>query len=146
MEYFAYGSNMKTKRLENRVGEVNAIGWAIIKNYCLKFNKLGTDGSGKANIEPKEDSFVEGVLFDLTEEQLKKLDRYEGVNDDYIRCTMDVIRFDNKEVAGVYIGNQNTLRGRLKPNCEYLQYLIDGANEHGLSDRYKKFLTSFDCI
>jgi len=147
MFYFAYGYNMKTERLKERVGEVNIIGKAILKNHCLKFNKLGDDGSGKANIEPMVGSVVEGVLFDLTEEQLKKLDTKEGVPTHYVRCRMEVIESDNNaRMAEVYVANQDKIRSGLKPNHQYLQCLIEGANEHNLSNQYKKFLTSFKSV
>lgn len=147
MYYFAYGSNMKTKRLKDRVGKVTVIGKAGLSNHCLRFNKLGDDETGKANIETKENSLVEGVLFNLTEEQFKKLDICEAVPTHYIRCKMNVIRFDNDMVAAaVYIANPNRLRSHLKPKQKYLQYLIDGANEHGLSNQYKQSLASSECI
>ena len=67
IHYFAYGSNMRTKRLKDRVGEIDMIGKAKLKNYRLTFNKLGNNGSRRANIEPRKGFFVEGVIFDLTE-------------------------------------------------------------------------------
>lgn len=145
MLYFAYGSNMKTERLVSRVGEVKILGRAVIEDYQLSFNKLGDNGSGKANIYTKNDSSVEGALFDLTEEQIKKLDRHEGVNAHYIRCTRD-IKLDGKIlVAEVYFANQDKLQDNLRPTCEYLQHIIDGAEEHGLDSNYRKFLKSFQC-
>ncbi len=145
LHYFAYGYNMSTKRLKDRVGEIDVIGKAKLKNYHLTFNKLGDNGSGKANIEPKKDSFVEGVIFNLTKKQIKKLDKYERFPHHYIRCKMEVIQFDNSTViTEIYTANQNKIRGDLKPKCEYLRYLIDGANEHGLSKQYKQFLSSVE--
>ncbi len=146
MNYFSYGSNMETELLESRVGKINIIGKAVLKNYYLTFNKLGDDGSGKANIEQRTGFVVEGIIFDLTEEQLKKLDISEGVPMHYIRCMIEIIKSDNDEVttAEVYIANKNKIRYNLRPNRQYLQYLLDGANEHKLSEKYKKFLESFE--
>jgi len=141
--YFAYGSNMKTQRLKDRVGEVDVIETAELKNHCLTFNKLSNDGSGKANIEPKEGSSVEGVIFSLTEEQIKKLDCLE---EGYIRVKTSVVKFDNNTVmVQVYIANPDKIRRGLDPKREYLQYLIDGTEEHNLSNHYKQFLSSFKC-
>ncbi len=147
MYYFTYGSNMKTKRLEKRVGKAVVMGKATLKDYCLKFNKLGKDRSGKANIESKENSLVEGTLFNLTEEQFKRLNTYEGVPTHYFRSKMNVIESnDNTVVAEVYIANPNKVQGNLRPKCEYLQHLIDGADEYSLNDQYKQFLASFECV
>lgn len=145
MLYFAYGSNMKTERLVDRVGKVKIVGKSLIEGYGLDFNKLGDNRSGKANIHIKEDSLVEGVLFDLTEEQIEKLDRNEGVNKHYMRCAKD-IKLDGKTVvAEVYFANENKLQNGLEPTCDYLQYLLDGAKEHDLGIEYKNFIESFSC-
>ncbi len=143
IHYFAYGYNMSTKRLKDRVGEIDVIGKAKLKNYRLTFNKLSDNGSGKANIEPKEGSSVAGVIFKLTEEQIDILDRWEK---GYIRVKKSVVKFDNNTViVKIYIANQNKIQGDLKPKCEYLHYLKDGADEHGLSNQYKQFLSSVEC-
>jgi len=143
MKHFAYGSNMKTQRLKDRVGDVDVVETAKLKNHCLKFNKLSNDESGKANIEPKEGSSVEGVIFNLTEEQIKKLDCWEK---GYIRVKMSVVKFDNNTLmVELYIANQDKTGRGLEPKCEYLQNLIDGAEEHGLSNHHKQFISSFKC-
>jgi len=61
--YFAYGSNMSQKRLEDRVGKVNHCGIGTLKNYQFLYNKRGSNGTGKANIIPERNSEVKGVLF-----------------------------------------------------------------------------------
>ncbi len=50
MNYFAYGSNMFTYRLEKRVGKVEVLGIGVLNNHALQFNKVSLDGSLKANI------------------------------------------------------------------------------------------------
>ena len=63
MNYFAYGSNMFTYRLEKRVGRVEIIGIGKLSKHSLLFNKVSTDGSLKANITPndKDDVFSRAV-------------------------------------------------------------------------------------
>lgn len=38
MYYFAYGSNILTSRLEDRVGDVETIGTHVLKDYKLVFD------------------------------------------------------------------------------------------------------------
>ena len=89
--YFAYGSNMDSKRLECRISRQN-LEWKVgfIQDYQLTFDKLANDGSGYANIQPCQGEVVYGVLYRLTRKELKKLDRCEGVPSHYTRKTVKV--------------------------------------------------------
>lgn len=75
--YFAYGSNMFQDRLESRVGRVECLGAHTLKGYELTFD-TGTQYECFANVKPSKDS-CEGVIYELTYEQLLQLDWYEGL-------------------------------------------------------------------
>jgi gamma-glutamylcyclotransferase len=132
--YFAYGSNMKTNRLKERVGKVACLGKRVLSDFELCFNKKGNDGSGKANIMKKQNSFVEGVLFKLTAKQMKKLDTFEGVAIKHMKrekVTVQNQRGQSQEVLA-YVACKNYRRLKLKPTEEYLGFILDGAKEHKL--------------
>ena len=133
--YFAYGSNMANTRLEERVGSIQCCGKATLKNYVIRFNKKGSDGSGKANIAKKENSSVEGVLFQLSMKQLKKLDRFEGVAlKHYKREQINVTNATGKtQKVFAYIACAKHTKKGLSPTDEYLNHILDGAKEHMLS-------------
>ena len=98
--YFAYGSNLSESRLVNRVGNVKVVGNFALHGYDLTFN-ASNGYSSYANItKVKYSSYVEGVLYDLTNRQFELLDRYEGL---YSRYYFDV----NVNTLGcVYIANE----------------------------------------
>lgn len=75
--YFAYGSNMRRRRLEERVGKVRQVGVKILENYEVSFN-YGNPIQSFANIIPKKGGKVVGIVYLLTESQIKLLDFYEG--------------------------------------------------------------------
>lgn len=139
--YFAFGSNMKRDRLEKRLGQVDDLGIAILPDYLVAFNKLSTiDKTGKANIIPKEQVETIGVLYGLTDEQLKELDKSEG---GYVRVPI-AITSEGKEIeAQTYVAMENRIDNNLLPTAEYLGYLIDGAEEHNFPGEYQNFLKSF---
>lgn len=88
--YFAYGSNMFTKQLEQR-GHHVGLKWNVgmLENYSLQFNKKSTiDQSGKANIVPSGAGKVWGVLFYLSEDEFARLSTFEK---GYRQQTVDVI-------------------------------------------------------
>ncbi len=131
MRCFAYGSNMKTSRLENRLGQVFIVGSAVLDGYRFVFNKVGRDGTGKGNITTDAASVVEGVIFDLTEKQLLELDDIEK---GYRRVLFPEIE------SFVYIAEPEQTRDGLSPSEEYFGYVYNGACEHHLSGPYIEFL------
>ncbi len=141
MIYFAFGSNMLTKRLEERIGKCGCLGRAILKKYKLAFNKLAKDGSGKANIvfTGNNDNHVYGVCFNLDEDQLNTLDEFEI---GYIRDVVKVSIGTNIMEAATYIANSEAVHDNLHINKKYLQFCIDGGKEHGLPKDYIQFLES----
>ena len=136
--YFAFGSNMLKARLEERVSLVKSLGKATLKGYSFSYSKLSViDKSGKGNIHPNKKSNVEGVVFELTQSQIEKLDKYEGVPHHYLR-EIKTITFDNQQMieAFIYIANAKKIDQGLRPTKEYLKRVLAGAHEHELSAHY----------
>jgi len=145
MKYFAYGSNMTTSRLENRVGGVVDLGVFVLDDYDFNFNQIADDGSGYATIAAKKGAIVEGVLYELSNEQMKVLDRYEGTSTrDYERIKVKIHNTKDMINAITYIACKESVKERLKPRKDYLSFLIKGGQEptHRLSEKYIKFLKS----
>jgi len=146
MYYFAYGSNMDTDQLETRFKELKnkkfcIVGVAVLPNYELKFNKKSTDGSGKANIIPDEKSEVEGVVFELTEEQFMKLDEKEK---GYHRNKISVNLNNNFIEVITYIADDSNICDGLFPTSSYLDKIVKGAANFELSLSYQKKLGLFE--
>ena len=60
--YFAYGSNLHSGRLRSRAPGAQALGAARLRGVRLVCNKLGRDGTAKANLEPAPSSHVWGGM------------------------------------------------------------------------------------
>jgi hypothetical protein len=80
--YFAYGSNMLTRRLKARTPSATAQGTAFVDGHRLTFDKKSTDGSGKCDIEATENPAdrVYGVLFTISAAEAAALDKAEGLD------------------------------------------------------------------
>lgn len=130
--YFAYGSNMRTARLRERVGPVQALGPARLPGHALRTDKPGRDGTAKANLRRSPDAAVHGVLFELTEDALAILDRFEG---GYRRERVRVELSTGERVEAItYVSERRGRDPRLA--AEYLGHLVAGAREHGLPDAW----------
>ena len=131
--YFAYGSNMSSRRFRQRLGWSPSRIPVILRDYMLCFNKQSNDG-GKANIQNSSGSEVEGILYFVKESDHLTLDNYEGVKENqYKRCEIEVVDlFGNPIDAIAYIALDTGPESR--PTEEYLNYLLEG--EHLLSMEY----------
>jgi len=126
---------MSRAQVRQRAGEPAEEKIARLENYELNFDKVARGGSGTANLVAAEGQVVYGVLYRLSEQQLKALDRFEGVPEHYRRSEMNVVdEQGNKIAAQVYLARK--LRKGLKPDRSYLQRIIEGAEEHGLPADY----------
>ena len=135
--YFAYGSNMSTARLRARVSSANPLSTAAFELHQLRFHKRSKDGSGKANAlaTDRQLDIVEGVLFELTDTDLGRLDQIEGPL--YARILRVVrISVGGEAKAWVYVAKPEAIDSSLKPFDWYLRHILDGAREHRLSPEY----------
>ncbi len=131
--YFAYGSNMSTCQLKDRIGDFGEGEKVILMDYDLRFNKRGKDGSGKANILLSFKSVIEGVVFDVFESQLDKLDKHEI---GYHREKISLSFHDKKIKAITYIADIDKICENLLPDKDYVDTIIKGAEHFGLSKSY----------
>ena len=75
--YFAYGSNMNLEQMKYRCPAAEVVENVRLENYRLAFRGRAP-GNGVATVLPEKGSYVEGVLWKITEACEKSLDFYEG--------------------------------------------------------------------
>lgn len=147
MKYFAYGSNMDSQRMKDRGINFSKKEPAILKDYKLCFNKQASrnPNEGYANLIPKEGTATEGILYEINDEDIEKLDKYEGYPNHYDKKTIKVKLKNGNEVdALVYLAQSDKTKNGLKPCKEYLNHLKQG--EDLLSEKYSNLLESFDTL
>lgn len=142
--YFAYGSNMDFKRLEEREVSFEFIGLGILEDYSLKFNKIASKLSGVsyANIVKQKGSRVEGLLFSIA--NIEKLDRFEGYPTHYKKEILKIQHLNSVVDATVYVAAADWVSDGLKPERVYLNRLL--AAKDFLSEAYFDFLESTKTI
>ena len=147
MFYFAYGSNMSTRRLRQRVPSANRIGRAMLQGHQLKFHKISNDGSAKCDAlytGGPEDTVL-GVLFEIPAPDSPILDRVEGLGFGYERKQVMVELDDgNRFEAFVYYATR--INPALKPFDWYKQHVLTGARENNFPETYINALESIESI
>jgi len=141
MKYFAYGSNMDSERARKRGIRFSQRRHATLKGYRLEFNKVASRDprEGYANIVQYENGIVEGVLYDIEDSDLSRLDRHEGYPDHYKRVEVRVQLDDRQEVEAVtYVAQPDRVRYELMPSRDYLDHLLAAGGL--LSESYRRKL------
>ena len=129
--YFAYGSNMSSARLVARVGDVESRGAARLPEHQHRFSKLGTDGTGKGNVEPVPREVVHGALYSLLPPQIARLAQFET---GYRMVELDVWHRDTLSRVVTFVALRPV--EPLRPSDEYLAHYRRGMAEHELPDDY----------
>lgn len=134
MEYFAYGSNMLTRRLRKRVPTAIALGPARLPQHRLTWDKPSSDQSGKCSVVPDPECEVWGVLFKINERERDRLDKAEGLGHGYEKQTSTVEGPEGDVEAFFYVATE--ARPGAKPYDWYKAFVVNGAEEHGLPGSY----------
>lgn len=144
--YFAYGSNINMKQMKERCPSATFFSKAIMRDYRLDFPRRSERwGGGVAGITKDESNFVEGVIYELTFEDLLKLDIFEGVKEKrYERKKASVELSDGRSIeVWVYFANMQD-GWPFAPSRKYIETILEGAKEHHhLSERLIKHLQSY---
>lgn len=95
MKYFAYGMNTNLDEMAARCPGAVCLGPAWINDYALVFRYF-------ADIEPSAGNWCDGVLWEITDDNLSALDRLEGYPWHYTRFTVVVHTDRGSDTALVY--------------------------------------------
>ena len=113
----------------------------MLPDYDVQFNFLSKKYSGGVTgVEPVTGKKALGVLYDVTPDEMERLDIVEGVPTGiYYRQTVTVVDEDgNNHLAETY--RTSDPEGPYAPTRRYLGLMIKGAKEHGLDPDYIKEL------
>jgi cation transport regulator ChaC len=146
--YFAYGSNMLTRRLAaaGRAPSARPVTAGSVAGRRLTFDKVGQDGSGKCDAErsPEDGDRVFGVVFQVELRDQPRLDRIEGVSTGYARETVDVLTRNGSLVAQTYIATKKA--SAVRPFCWYRDLVLAGALEHGLPLAHVEMIRAVEAL
>jgi hypothetical protein len=147
--YFAYGSNMSTARLRERMPSCKPLGIGTLPGYVLRFHKRSKDRSGKCNaFASGKESSVIGVLFGFDPAERAKLDAAEGVGSGYEHAIVTVINDKGRRRKVLtYLATPEYIDDSLKPYSWYKDFVLAGGKEHGLpQDHIAEYIQSVEAI
>ncbi len=135
-KYFAYGSNLCSRRLRQRTPSASVKAVGVLRAHVLRFHKVGfRDGSGKC------DAFATGIatdvtwgaVFELDSCEKAWLDDVEGLGRGYVERLVRVETALGLIWATTYVASPDAIRSDIKPYSWYKNFVLAGATEHGFS-------------
>jgi gamma-glutamylcyclotransferase len=145
MFYFAYGSNMSFKRLNERISNITRLGVATLYQHDLRFHKASEkDGSGKCDIFETNDPehLVIGVVYEIDPVEKPTLDKYEGLGYEVKQVSVDM----NGKLITAYAYFATLIDQELKPLHWYKEHVLRGARENSLPDDYVSKIEMVDSV
>ena len=138
--YFGYGSNINLLALRAKgVEPISSVpgtlkGWRLAFNVQHWFRHEG----GMGNIQPVEnpDAKVEGMVHFCHDEDLEALDRLEAYGIGYDRVEVAVETAGGEVRAFAYVGLPEFINDSCLPTRRYLNIIVKGAEQAGLSSDY----------
>jgi len=126
MYYFAYGSNLNRKQMQERCPDSKPLFTAVLPNYKLVFVGWSRKWrGGVASIKSFRGERVRGALYEVSEPCLQRLDRYES---DYKRFKVTVVGEDKELIEAITYIKAGQLE-ETPPSKEYLAVIQQGLRD-----------------
>ena len=132
MYYFAYASNLSKQRMKERCPQAKPVSIVTLHHYRLVFSGWSRKWrGGVATIQPFRGERVLGAIYEVSEAEMRRLDKYVDSPASYSRIKVGVNNdFGELIEAVAYVRN-----GRLeeaKPSPEYLAVIQQGYRDWGI--------------
>jgi hypothetical protein len=137
MLHFGYGSNLRAAFVRELLPGAKPVMKGYLPNYEVQWPAWSdTFRGGTSSIVENPGELVEGVLYDCPERELKELDYKPGLYvPAYKRETFTVLGEDGQwHRAELY--RLRALSGPFPPSRSYVEGMLSGAREVGLSPAY----------
>lgn len=135
--YIAYGSNLNIRQMRYRCPGAKPIGISAIPDYELLYK--GSKTGAYLTIEPKNGGLVPAAVWEVTADDEKRLDTYEGYPNFYYKKEVRLpIRLANGKTkkldAFVYIMHEERKLGI--PSLAYIRTCEEGYRNFGFDVKY----------
>ncbi len=147
MLYFSFGSNLDPGQMQTRCPGHRVVGMAVLHDHKLIFPIFSNSwGGGVASLQLSHGNEVWGMLYELSEEDLRRLDGFEdfhGPGDPHNLYEREPIWVELKRPEDGSVPRRVKAMAYLAhtanpsaPSRRYMDAVIRGARAHRLPDDY----------
>jgi gamma-glutamylcyclotransferase len=145
MKFFVYADSLNPTQLKKRAPEHQYVCKAYLPDHAIQFSRWSSQWRcGLASVAPSSGEQVWGIVLDITDEDLKGLDEFDGeVPQGAFRHLPVTVVSEEGEKMQVTT-HAATPIGKFKPKEHYLEWVIKGAIHWKLPDecieKWRSFL------
>lgn len=133
--YIAYGSNLNIRQMRMRCPSARIIGTSNLKGYELLFK--GSKTGSYLTVEKKSGGSVPVAVWEVTADDEKALDRYEGFPTPYYKKELTLpikgIRTGRMRKHQVFVYIMHEERSIGIPSIYYVQTCLEGYDDFGFN-------------
>jgi len=141
MFHFAYGSNLSSKFLRQYCPSAKFVMRAFLPNFRVSFpfySRKRKGGISSIILDPG--NVVRGVIYDVPDEEIEKLDEVESVPQGHYKRETFLVLGDDGGLHKADLYRVVKPEGPFTPAASYLELMMEGAEEHGLEADYLESL------
>lgn len=137
MYYFAYGSNLSTRFMKKYCPSATFVMKADLANYKIEFRHYSSSlQGGISSIVEAPGELVQGIIYVVPENEIIEMDILESVPEGLYRREQFLVLGDNGLWHSVDLYRVADPKGPFAPSERYVEWMIEGAQEHGLTPEY----------
>jgi gamma-glutamylcyclotransferase len=149
--YFAYGSNMNWNQMRERCPSSRFVGIAVLRDHKLAFTRESVNrGCGVADVVAEDGAQVWGVVYEIADLDVGKLDTSEGFrpgrdkNSYYRRERLVFLDGEDQRplTVSAYFGDPQP--NPPPPNAAYKSLILAGARHWHLPEEYIRELEQIE--
>jgi len=127
--YFAYGSNLNKRQLRERCPDSKPMFIATLPNYKLVFVRWSRQWRGGViSIKTLRGERVRGAIYEVSEQCVQRLDKFEGHPTDYARQKVTVFNEDSEPIEAITYIKAGQFE-ETQPSKEYLAVIQQGYRD-----------------
>ena len=132
--YIAYGSNLNVQQMKFRCPGAKVVGKSVIKNYELLYK--GSKTGSYLTIEKKNGSVVPVAVWEVTADDEKRLDAYEGYPNFYYKKNMKITLAETGKIINAFVYIMHEERSLGIPSQNYISTCRFGYTIFGFDFKY----------
>jgi hypothetical protein len=147
LNYFAFGSNLASPRLFQRIPAATVDCVATLEGHRLCWRKNGRDRSGKCDIDHtgNPEHLVYGVIYRMSHDDKLELDTYECADFGYAHKEIEITTLQGKLIeAFTYYAID--IDHSQQPYHWYKEHVLRGALEHDFPTHYVEHIRATPSI
>lgn len=140
---FAYGSNLDSGQMRDRCPDASSVEVGFLEGFTLSFTRYSNNwNGGVADVIASPGKRVWGLVWRLSDSDLKSLDRREGHPKSYCRREMEILLRSGRKVSA-WVYEVVEKKALIPPSDKYLSTILSSAKALGLPEDYVEFVVSF---